>query len=283
MRCVPSEAQPISEPPSAAAESRLRVPASMWLPEEIFHWTPESGSGGNLGEPSRIVRAYEILAHARQLVYSAESKFLLADALSNLKRSVNARLQHIEELYKFSDLFSKGIGALERLEQVGLVKPFLIKKLFELRNNVEHNDSDPPDAARLHELADVTWYFLKATDPVCKVVPHGIVFTCDIGPLARSPQLFFTTWLVPGNNSHVEIAGWFTTGLMYEANGHGRLEVRINVCRERPAAPISDDPINQHAYMLNRQRGADERWLEGSVSVSKQLLHRLWKISLEVN
>lgn len=255
----------------------------MWLSEEIFHWTPESGSGGRLGEPQRIIRPYEILAHARQLTQSAESTFSLADALSNLKRSVSARLQHIEDLYKFSQLFPRGFGALERLEQVGLAKPFLIKQLFELRNDVEHNDSEPPDAVRLNELSDVTWYFLKATDPICKVVPDGIEFRCGTGPLARYPELGFTTWLKPGSNTNVEIAGWFATSLMHDVNGLGLLEVKVDASNERPSSPLSDEATDQYAYMINRSRSADERWLEGSVSVSKQLLHRLWKISFEVN
>jgi hypothetical protein len=255
----------------------------MWLSEDVFEWHAESAGGGRLSDAARVARPYEILHHARQLVQSSNSSLVRGDALSNLKRSINVRLQHIEELYRFSGIFPKNTGTLERLEVVGLARPFLIKQLFELRNDVEHNDSDPPDGVRLSELVDIAWYFLKATDPACKVVPDGISFKCQDSPFARNPPLGIAVYPVPGNADSVAVAGWLSPLQLHEKGGPGLLSLKVEECRGKPLGPISDEPDDQLAYMINRMRGDDERWIEGSVVTPAQLQQRLWRLSLEAN
>lgn len=253
----------------------------MWLSAEVLDWQVESGGGGKLGDEQRVARPYELLGHATQLVQSADSNFARVDALSNLKRSINVRLQHIEDLYRFGELFPKGVGALERLELVGLAKPFLIKLLFELRNDVEHNDTDPPDSNRLRELIDMTWYFLKATDPACKVIPYSVELSCNSGSLARHPSLGMTAHLSPGRPKTIDIAGWVSTSLMHDTPALGLLELQLKECRERPNSPISEEPIDLFAFVHNSARREDERWIEGYLSVHWQHLQKLWKSAFE--
>jgi hypothetical protein len=153
---------------------KIDMTRTFWLPEEILSWHAEYESGHRT-EIERVLRPHELLLHSEGLLTSTENEFARADAVLSLKRAINSRLQHLEELYAFSTAFPRNIGALERLEIVGLARPLLIRQLFSLRNNIEHNDATPPNAYECRELIDSTWYFLKTTDYACKVVPRGVV------------------------------------------------------------------------------------------------------------
>lgn len=153
-----------------------------------------------------MFRPYKLLSHSERQLTNSADEFVRADVVLNLKRAINSRLQHIEELYAFSKDFPKNIGALERLETVGLARPLLIRKLFSLRNDIEHNDVLPPDARKCTELIDATWYFLKTTDSACKTVPRGVILKnpVSIGDHSRSESI---TIRVPAANSEVEFKG----------------------------------------------------------------------------
>jgi hypothetical protein len=255
----------------------------MWISAEIFDWQARSEGGGKLGDELRCTRPYEILAHATQLLETANSSFARADVLSNLKRSLNSRLQHIEDVYQFSNLFSRRVGALERLELLGMAKPFLIKQLFELRNDVEHNDAKPPSSSRLRELTDIAWYFLRSTDPVCRLRSDQVVFSCNSGEFERYPALGFTAHLLPGDANSVEIAGWFSKILLHEEFIPNSLEINVTESRERPTSPLSEESVDQISFMFNRARNQDELWIEGGVLVPDHLIQKLWRIALRSN
>jgi len=128
---------------------------------------------------SSWLRAYEIWEHARQLIYSPVNEFSLADGITNLKRSMNSRLQLIEEIYMFKKVGypNQPKGYLEKLETYGLVRPFIMKELLKIRNDIEHNDVEPPKVDRCKELVDVIWYFLKSTDSIVKTVYDDAEFS----------------------------------------------------------------------------------------------------------
>jgi hypothetical protein len=124
--------------------------------------------------PERVVRPHDLLAHAERNLASVADEFARADAVLALKRAVNSRLKHLEELYGFALSFPKSVGALERLEAVDLARPLLVRQMFELRNDIEHNDAPVPELARCAELVDATWYFLRATDAACSEAARSL-------------------------------------------------------------------------------------------------------------
>ena len=50
------------------------------------------------------------------------------------------------------------------LEIYGIARPFIVKNLFSIRNDIDHHDATPTPKERCMELLDIVWYFLKATD-----------------------------------------------------------------------------------------------------------------------
>jgi len=143
----------------------------VWISNEVLNWDCYYESAEIL-EKARGRRAYKIWEHAKQLIESNETEFYLADGITNLKRALNQRLQYIEELYDFKsiNINNKPKGYLELLEIFGVVRPFLMKQLFEIRNDIEHRDATPPSIQRCTELLDVVWYFLKSTDTLVQLV-----------------------------------------------------------------------------------------------------------------
>ena len=148
---------------------------SRWLSPEVFEWEASVDFAAP-ADLSRFSRPHHLLEHAERKLASTGGDLDRADSVLTLKRAVNSRLQHIEELYGLASAFPKSIGALERLEAVDLARPLLTRQMFELRNEIEHNDGPVPDPLRCQELADATWYFLRATDAACSETPTSLEF-----------------------------------------------------------------------------------------------------------
>ena len=74
---------------------------------------------------------------------------------------VDKRIKQIERVYDFKSYFPKQ-HILETYKELGIVKGFVIKKLFTIRNDIEHNELDYSDVEQCHDLLDTVWYFLKS-------------------------------------------------------------------------------------------------------------------------
>ena len=70
-------------------------------------------------------------------------------------------------------------GNLEFLYQLGIIRPSILRYLMEVRNNIEHNDAQPPALGRCNELLDIMWYFLRATDIIVQRKCTSIEYNLD--------------------------------------------------------------------------------------------------------
>jgi hypothetical protein len=68
------------------------------------------------------------------------------------------------------------MDTLELLEYFGIIRPFMLKQLIDIRNLVEHEDSSPPPIGECLTFADLIWYFLRSTDGLAKVLAEAIIF-----------------------------------------------------------------------------------------------------------
>ena len=251
-----------------------------FLSEDILLWQPEY-DGGRKPDASRVERSFQLLAHAQSLVQVGTSELSLADAISNLKRAINVRLQHLEDLYALSRRFPKNVGALERLEAIGLARPFLIRQLFELRNEVEHNDAPPPTQSRCLELVDIAWYFLKTTEYACRTVPEGVVLKCHAGLCLREPPLWVGVRLFKNKPETAEVVGWLSPAQLLDQTGPARLSVNIHTYRPKREFNSNNDAVSQVVAATNAARGEDERWIQGEVTVPPRVQHLLIKLALQ--
>ena len=246
----------------------------MWITREFLSWYADNESL-SYTELSQANRPYEIFIHAERLLLTATSELSVADSILNLKRAINSRLQYLEELYRLSTAFPKSVGAIERLEAIGLARPFLVRALFELRNDIEHNDAQPPSAERCKELLDITWYFLKTTDYACRVSKCNVQFSPTTDEDLRDPCLWLDASIPEFGSLTLDLRGWITTAQLSEIEIPSSLLLTVHSICGRPETQPSDglDP--------NKSRQTDERFIDASVQmpfdVYREILRALFQ------
>jgi hypothetical protein len=118
----------------------------------------------------------KIWEFSRKLIEENDDRENLSEGIIALKRSYDKRHKTITTNYPFDniDFDSKTSSKrkLELLEQYGLIRLFLIRKLLDIRNLIEHADKLPPRKSECQELLDYVWYFLKSTDELVLNVPN---------------------------------------------------------------------------------------------------------------
>lgn len=134
---------------------------NIWMNFCIFRWH----INGSVGCPSdeNIRDCYDYFNYAESLIDNYNDKFHIQDCIKNLKYVVDKRIKQIERIYDFKS-YAPNKHILETYQMLGIVKGFVIKKLFTIRNNIEHNELEYTDKEYCHDLLDTVWYFLKSTD-----------------------------------------------------------------------------------------------------------------------
>jgi len=192
----------------------------------------------------------------------------------NLKRAINVRLKLLDELYCFSHVTGlKKLGALERLEAVGLAKPFIVKQLFDLRNDIEHNDAAPPSMNRVKELLDITWYFLRSTDSAAGNHSRTLFFENEDGEDGDDGDSSLWLEVTPfsASSSCTKIRGWLAPPYISHQTGW---EVSIDSI-EKP--PVSARGKGLEYFKRHGKRRSDQRHIVGSINVQVESIMPLWK------
>ena len=161
--------------PRPSAEP-LFTKKNMYLNNRVLSWKVEIQSWSEVDEQVKS-RAEQLLLRSELHLYTDKSKDSRADCLVTLKRALNHRLKAIEENYEFKkiSLPNKPKSYLELLEVLGIVRPLLLKKLLKIRNEIEHEDADPPSYNQCKEYVDVVWYFLKSTNKYVTMASDDII------------------------------------------------------------------------------------------------------------
>jgi hypothetical protein len=242
----------------------------IYLNPSILQW-PCYLESWSEGDESRIQRSYDTLEYAVSLIEGETSEFKMADAVMNLKRAINTRLKLLDELYRFSDASGlKKLGALERLEAVGLAKPFLIKQLFELRNDIEHNDAPSPAPGRVRELLDITWYFLRSTDPAVGSHSRTLLFESS-DTVDDKSSLWLEVKECAGRPNQINVSGWLDSSVLSSQEGWEVLVESI----EAPPASATGKGLTY--FDDHGGRPPDHRFVVGTMSGQEGPSILLWK------
>jgi len=180
----------------------------VWICNSIWDWYPEIQSYGFTSVEDRL-RAYKLWEHAEALLTEDSSEFSRVDVVSNLKRCLNQRLKFIEYVYSLKKVALKDSpkGYLEYLESLGLVRPYMLKQLMLIRNDIEHNDAPPPSTDRCKELLDLTWYFLKSTDSFVSWCKHDFILR-DLTENGEETQYWLSVDIDYDLDHQIKVNGW---------------------------------------------------------------------------
>ena len=249
---------------------RVNIEEKIYINPTVFRW-PCFLESWTSTEKHRVKRSYDTLDHAVGLVEGNVGEFGVADAIMNLKRAINVRLKLLDHLHRFSDAASlKKMGSLERLEAVGLVRPFLIKQLFELRNDIEHNDVAPPSLSRVRELLDITWYFLRSTDSAAKIHTVTLLFE-NPDNLDDDSDLWLAVEPLSVERSLTRVRGWLATPFLSNQDGW---EVSV----ERVEPPPADTSGHcQEYFEQHARRNSEHRYIVGTIDSQSGSLIQQWK------
>lgn len=197
-----------------------------WVKHDFLNWFATKEVSDYLDDEI-WKRPYEIWNHASTLLHNDSSSLERVDAISTLKRSLNSRIKQFEKVYKITSLFEKSNNQyLQLLEQLGLIRPLLIKQLMEIRNEIEHKDKKPPKIERCLEFLDIVWYFLKTTDTYMRVQTNSFTLHPVEYYFSNSEETYwietkiriYRTW-------RIECRGWLPQDFFEKVNAPDSIEI----------------------------------------------------------
>lgn len=239
----------------------------VWVSNEVFEWFPPAPEGGRQTSDVDLIRAYDLWSHAESLITKEKSEFHLVDAISTLKRCLNQRLKFIEYVYGLKQivLSNSPKGYLEYLETFNLVRPMMLKKLMEIRNDIEHQDAEPPTVDRCGELLDLTWYFLKSTDSILKNQWDSIVYE-NVDEDGRVDPYGFSLDIDYDLDHKMKISGWFPIGVLSETerDNHTKISVETIHTKEQFAKERT-----------NQDRLSTDTFIVGELLASNEIKHTI--------
>lgn len=245
---------------------------SLWIKSEILNWSFYTTSSFQANENYQY-RAYEIWGHAEALLANQPNDFQRTDAITTLKRAFNQRLKFIEYIYEFRKLSNsrKPLGYLELLETFGLVRPVMFKKLLLIRNDIEHNDTAPPNTERCEELLDFVWYFLKSTDSILSNIGDTLDFKYSSDEGGKSQYGYELTIDYEMEHS-ISIRGWFPEDSVFHKPEPHYIEVKLEkVKKKKDCFPDND---------YHKDKLDDDLYIYGSLSCDDEIKTKIVKLAL---
>lgn len=149
---------------------------SIWVDPSWLFWEFHSEGGESLPRDT-AERAYEIHQHACDRLAGNPSELDRVDAITALRRTVAQRVRVLKEEYELRKLpiRSKPKDEMELLTSLEIIRPFMLQRLIDIRNIVEHQDSRPPSVEECLMFADLIWYFLRSTDGLVHIKVDAIL------------------------------------------------------------------------------------------------------------
>ncbi|MFF3640332.1 hypothetical protein [Streptomyces sp. NPDC002564] len=185
-----------------------------WLCTEFSASFSDEGSRfGAVLNPALKRQADSSFAHAEYRIANHASEFDCIDAILALKRAMQTRLDHLDEIYKFNQYSeAKNLGWLGLLESWGVIRQRMLRRMRQLRNAVEHDGAEPPSLEECQDYCEVAWWFLRGTSPLLMPLTET-TFIFDEGHVSfrfrYSPVTILASGRVnPEMLSDAEIAGW---------------------------------------------------------------------------
>jgi hypothetical protein len=193
----------------------------IWIDPSWLSWESYSTSSHHLDDTSS--RLYQVHQHASDRLTSDPNEFDRVDAITTLRRVVGRRVKALKEIYHLRELpiGTKPKYDLELLEYFGIIRPYMLKRLIDIRNIVEHQDSAPPPTDECLMFADLVWYFLRSTDGLVKRIVEELLFVDSGMPISdRAPRTILrfrkplseppgiTAYLQPGDVAYEPRRNW---------------------------------------------------------------------------
>jgi hypothetical protein len=250
----------------------------MWLTPKILEWETSYATEREFRDESWR-RAYSLVSHAEHLLEQSRSELFRIDAITTLKRAVDHRLRLLDEIYEFRKIpiGNKPSGNLDLLDYLGIVRPKMVQKLIEIRNLIEHENTDPPGEEACFDFVEFTWYFLRSTD---LLVRRSIQTVHLRIPEDESEPKYYTVGITfdPKGNWIPKLFAWVTPSMISEQPVNDWLTLKVESTITRGAlVATSGEPLDPTGWDLYRGKNADDTHLEGEIRGPAHHLLKLYQ------
>lgn len=217
-------------------------------------------------------RPHALWAHAERLIAHRSSELALSDAVLALNRSVRLRLESLERTYSFASGpgVRAGARALERLAHFGVIRPLILRRLINIRNNIEHADVPPLAIEELESLLDTVWYFLRSTDNLACYRTTALAFYPE-----DHEGYYISVSLGTYSKWEFEFGGWLPAAALSSSPVDGGIKARL--FRKSLRQEIADAPIIAGD---GRGRLGSDVSVEGTLIGPEEKLRRVAEIIL---
>lgn len=252
----------------------------LWLSNQVFSWISGEYEASIVLELRHLKRAYELWNHANKSLNTSDEELFRVDALSTLKRCLNHRLKLIESIYELKKIAEKNSPKdyLGYLERFGIVRSSMLKSLLLIRNNIEHEDKEPPSYERCIELLDSVWYFLRSTDEIVRLQKYGCTYKLD-----HNNVYALNVTVQYQKNHQFDIWGWVPADYISEIYISNYSELEIVEVRQGSDINYNKIPsteIVQNSEMINSHRKPDDFFINGSLIATNALKIQIIKDAL---
>ncbi|MGW1401056.1 hypothetical protein ACWCRF_20880 [Streptomyces sp. NPDC002405] len=176
-------------------------------------WIDGSGrSGIDYEGLNRKSLAYSSHAHADHRIKTHATEWDRIDAILALKRAMQLRIDNLDSLYGFKQYPDfKQLGPLGLLEQWGVIRQRMLRRMRQLRNAVEHEGAEPPSLEECEDYAEVVWWFLRGTSPLLMPldnIDYGGAFVGEIEYAYNPLRIMISGDVSPSLISQEAHPGW---------------------------------------------------------------------------
>jgi len=213
----------------------------IFLKDSILNWKAMI-EGGSYHVQEGWDRPYEYLEVAYNIINLHKKELELIDVISNLKRAIDNRIKKLSRDYNFKGMNQFGFPKdnFSKLECLGLAKPLMLDKIVSVRNIIEHQFKNPPDAKSCEEFAELVWYFLKSTDEKTRCRAKSIILKHDYKSGYES--VYWLNFNVENEFdwSKIDVFGWVSSAHMIDDN---ESKFCINCSEIKSRDLLTDDSI----------------------------------------
>jgi hypothetical protein len=139
---------------------------SIFLPKNLFYDAGYDRQEYDMGSRREHLRHYDHLKHAETRLNGGTSRYDAIDCITAIRRAIDFRITFLWSRYCLDRIqIGNKKRRLELLEHLGIARRLLIHEIYNIRNAVEHQETQaPPPKEDLERYIDIAWYFLRSTD-----------------------------------------------------------------------------------------------------------------------
>jgi len=126
-----------------------------WVSPVVLQWVPTI-EGTSIPADDKWQEPNRIWQHVRRRLSSSTTLHDREDAIVALRRAIDRRIRHLNEVYRFRSIpgVNRKAKLIDILKDLRIAHPIMFGKLARLRNLIEHNGGTPLDHEICEELVE---------------------------------------------------------------------------------------------------------------------------------